>query len=231
MNQWIYLARAHYGRNATADAVTALAAIREYVRSGRLIAPIVSANFLEAGESARADRRERLARFMVGLSGNLSIVNHDVIALGESKVALMQRYRLQPCHPIRSQLIHIGLAPIFGNRFRMRNEAFRELFDAVQDSPEVSEFLLSFGSGDPTARREKDKKALQVFNDIRESDSKMSISARRELEIRNVFEDGHIANLVYQAADDLGIARNDLRVWLADAGIVRSCTIRSHPAT
>jgi hypothetical protein len=218
MNQWVYLARAHYGRKPTADAIAALAAIRQYVRSGRLVAPIASANFIEAGESSSPERRERLARFMVELSGNLSIVNHDVIALGECKVALMERYRLEACHPIRSQLVHFGLAAIFGNRFRMRNEALRELFDAVQDSPEVSAFLLGYGSGDATARREKDEKALQVFKDIRESDSKMTISARRELEIRNAFEGGHIAHLLYQAADDLGIARDALRSWLDDAG-------------
>jgi hypothetical protein len=218
MNQWVYLARAHYGRNPTASAVAALEVIRRHVRMGRLLAPIASANFLEVGESSIPERRERLARFMVELSGNLALVNHDVIALGEGKLALMQKYRRQVCHPIRSQLVHPGLAPIFGNRFRMRNEAIRELFDAVQDSPEVSEFLLAYGAGDSTARREKDERALQVFKNIRESDSKMAIPARRELEIRNAFEEGHIANLLYQAADDLGISRDDLRTWLGDAG-------------
>lgn len=218
MNQWIYLSRAHYGREPTPDAVAALEVIRRCVRSGKLIVPIASTNVLEAAEIGDEGRRERLARFMVELSSNLSVVNHNEIALGECKMALMRKYRVQACLPIRSQLVHPGLAPAFGTRPRLRHQNLGELFDAVQESPELSEFLLAHGLREPRTDREVDERALRFFKEIRESDGRLPIEERRQLEIRNSFEEGHIADLLYKAADEMGIAREALQTWLMDAG-------------
>lgn len=216
MNHWIHLARAHYGREPTQEAVAALEVIRRCVRSGKLMVPIASTNVLEAAEVSDPERRERLARFMVELSSNLSVVNHDVIALGECKMALMRKYIVRACFPIRSQLVHRGLAPVFGQRFRLRHEELGELYDAVQDAPELSEFLLAHGLSEPRADREVDQRALRLFKEIRELDGRLPIEERRQLEIRNSFEEGHIADLLYKAAAELDIERDALRAWLAD---------------
>lgn len=218
MNQWIHLARAHYGREPIPDAVAALNIIRRCVRSGKLIVPIASTNVLEAAEVSDEERRERLAHFMVDLSSNLSVVNHDVIALGECQMALMRKYKVQACFPIRGQLVHPGLAPVFGTRPRLKHEELGEIFDAVQEAPELSEFLLAHGLGEPRTDREIDRRALRFFKEIRESDGRLPIEERRQLEIHNSFQEGHIADLLYKAADEVGIARDALRTWLADAG-------------
>lgn len=77
MNQWIYLARVHYGRDTDAELVGALESIRNGVASGRLIVPVMQANVLEASEAVQRDRarRRRLAEFMIGLARNWCIVH------------------------------------------------------------------------------------------------------------------------------------------------------------
>lgn len=214
MNQWIYLARAHYGRNPTPGALSALQAIRRGLESGQLIVPIASTNVLEAGESSNPERRERLARFMVDLSTNLSVVNHDVIARAECKLALMRKYQRTACVPIRSQLVHLGLAPAFGVRFSSRNESFNEIYSQVQDAPELTEFLLAHVSDGANRDREVDERALRLFQEIRKLDGKLPLEERRRLEIRNAFDEGQIADRLFEAADELGIARDALRNWL-----------------
>jgi hypothetical protein len=221
MNQWIYLAQAHYGKQPRPDAVAALPLIRRYVDAGRLIVPIASVNLLEAVEVGNPGRRERLARFMVELSTNLSIVNHDNILSGECQTALMRKYKMEACFPIRSQLVHPGIAPVFGIGVRMtsENEDFNRLYGAIQESPEMSESFLAYGAGSSGSRadREIDKKALRIFTEIRRLDGALPIDERRRLEIANAFAEGHIADILYKAADNLDIPREHLRDWLTVA--------------
>lgn len=219
MNQWIYLAQAHYGRKPRPGAVDALQVIRRYVDAGRLIVPIASTNLLEVMEVSDLGRRERLAHFMVALSTNLSIVNHDNILSGECKLALMRKYKLEACFPLRNQLVHPGVAPVFGVRATSKDEAFNKLYGEIQDSPEMAESFLVYGSGSSNDRkdREIDRRALHLFTEIRKLDGALPIDERRQLEIVNTFAEGHVADILYKAADELSIPREHLREWLAAA--------------
>lgn len=214
MNQWIYLAQAHYGRNPRPGAVLALQVIRRAIQAGRLIVPIANTNVLEVGETANSERRERLARFMVDLSTNLSLMNQDVIGLAECKAALIRNYQRKACLPFRSQLVLQGLGPATGVRYTSGNAAFNTIFSRVQESPEVSESFLAQGFHGSVRRREGDERALRLFREIRALDGKLPLEERRRLEIRNTFEDGRIADRLFLAADELGIERDALRNWL-----------------
>ena len=87
-NKWIDLSRAHYGRPDGEAFQPALKAVRQAVQSGRLVVPISIVNLLEATSHKEPERRERLARFMVDLSGNLAILPFMVVYPWEIKNAV-----------------------------------------------------------------------------------------------------------------------------------------------
>src|SRR5260370_41434105 len=78
-NKWIDLARAHYGRPDGKPYVDALRAVRTAVSTGTLLVPFSLVNALEAMIPRDAARRERLAKFMVQLSCNTSILPESAI--------------------------------------------------------------------------------------------------------------------------------------------------------
>jgi hypothetical protein len=91
-NKWIGLAQAHYGRAEGAPFVDALAAIRQGVSRGKVVVPVAAANLYEAAEPANESRRERLARFMVDLSENHSLVNHQIVRRWELRRAVVCQF-------------------------------------------------------------------------------------------------------------------------------------------
>ena len=72
-NMWINLATAYYGLSKGKPHVDALEAVRTAVSSGKLLVPFSQVNALEAMIHRDAARRERLAKFIVELSCNISI--------------------------------------------------------------------------------------------------------------------------------------------------------------
>src|SRR3954454_3095218 len=91
-NKWIDLARAHYGRPDGLPFQEALRVVRAAVASGKLIVPFSVINATEAMVPRDAGRRERLARFMVDLSSNRTILPYLSICPWEVKNAVQQLF-------------------------------------------------------------------------------------------------------------------------------------------
>jgi hypothetical protein len=91
-NKWIDLARAHYLLDEGVTFRPALDAVREAVGKGTLVVPFTAANVYEAAEPANEARRERLARFMVDLSANHSLINHQIVMREELTRAIAVHY-------------------------------------------------------------------------------------------------------------------------------------------
>ena len=79
-NKWIDLARAHYGREDGARFVDALAAVRVALARNTLMVPIMPSNLLEVSEPSDQGRRERLAQFLVDISGNHAFSKPNPVA-------------------------------------------------------------------------------------------------------------------------------------------------------
>jgi hypothetical protein len=117
MKDWVTLAKARYRKPTEPGARDALDCFRDAVSHGRLIIPITSVNIMEVNEIGDWRRRMRLARFMVSLSQNRSMVDHAAVRQAELGSALETLY-LRRCGvgTRRSNLLRWGLWPAAGVR-------------------------------------------------------------------------------------------------------------------
>src|SRR5262245_19444242 len=92
-NKWIDLARAHYNKPGGELFREVLRVAREAVSAGKLIIPFSMINAVEAMAARDSDRRERLARFMVDLSQNQTIMPCFVAWPWEVRNAVYQLFQ------------------------------------------------------------------------------------------------------------------------------------------
>jgi hypothetical protein len=115
-NKWIELARAYHGRANSSAHAAVLAAALNSVETGRTIFPISSAHYMEVAKAKDAGRRQRLASFMVELSGGKSIAAAPGVMQSLVYEALCKLFEVSNA---------IGPTPIFGHGM---NWAFGEQF-------------------------------------------------------------------------------------------------------
>src|ERR1700690_3595712 len=109
-NKWIDLGRAHYGKEGGAPFRAALETVRAAIAAGKLVVPVLGANLYEAAEPMDEGRRQRLARFMVDLSENHSLVNHQVVLRWELRRAVLGLFLKRPAvRAIRPALMRFGM--------------------------------------------------------------------------------------------------------------------------
>ena len=113
-NQWVFLSNAHYGNPQGEQFKEALAAVRKAAITGKIIVPISMINVLEMDANGSADRRMRLAQFMVDLSCNHSISSYMTIRPWEVRNALFDFFGLSEPYVIRCSLVSEGLNNAFG---------------------------------------------------------------------------------------------------------------------
>jgi hypothetical protein len=148
-NKWIDLSRAHFGRPDGEAFQPALRAVREAMQSGRLVAPISIVNLLEATSHKDPERRERLAQFMVDLSGNLAILPFMAVYPWEIKNAVRAAFSELLLLRIRSSLVVRGIHNALGKRMRIDGLAPEEETKVLEEfnGPEMSvELLLAEGN-------------------------------------------------------------------------------------
>ncbi len=118
-NKWIDLSRAHYGRPDGETFRDALTAIRRALEAGKLIVPFSAVNIVELEADRRADRRERLARFMVDLSCNRTILPFMPIRSWEIRNAVHAFYERSEPGSIRPSIVREGIANAWTRQFRV----------------------------------------------------------------------------------------------------------------
>jgi hypothetical protein len=197
MMHWVALARAHNDtRNPTPEAIAALAAIRESTGKGRLVVPILAINLDEATESRDEGRRTRLARSMVELSGNFSVLNHAVVHGFEIERAVEKHFvGTTNLPPIRPRLIHWGLSAAgigrevrvdIGDRFE------RAVLQQFAKEPEMSVASLVFAMDQETIEkmRQREASGIEVIEQAREADGHLPPAKRWSLAMLYVLKDG-----------------------------------------
>src|SRR5262249_30298841 len=115
-NKWIDLARAHYGKNGGQQFEDALRAVREAESAGTLLVPFSVINALEAMTPRDTERRERLARFMVELSGNITILPEFAVRPTEIRNLLRRTFDRGHEVSVRSSVLARGLFNAFGKQ-------------------------------------------------------------------------------------------------------------------
>ncbi len=145
-NKWIALARSHYGRDDGKQYDDALRAVRTAISAGTLLVPFSEINALEGMVHRDAARRERLARFMVELSGNISILSDCAICPAEVRNLLRKTFDRGQEFPIRRGVLARGLFNAFGKKMRIAggSDATNAAAQENAHSPEMTvEMLLA----------------------------------------------------------------------------------------
>jgi hypothetical protein len=210
--KWIDLGRAHYGQRGGEPFVPALTSIRRAIDLGRVMVPIMPSNLLEAAEHHDEARRQRLAQFMVDLSGNHSFAKPDPVADLEMDRAIRTLYLGQEVGAFpRESLVQWGLDGPLAAQALGNNPA---LVQMVLE-PEWSVMALVHAiDRDGVARgRQMDERAAAAARAARIGGFRTD---RYEEELRGLFADGSFAQRLYAQAAILGIERVRFEGWLDD---------------
>ena len=228
-NHWIYLSQANLGLNGQQDRLGgALAAIRAATATGRLLVPVLGTNALEVGEHRDAGRRERLAKFMVDVSGNLSALNHIITRSFELRSAMSRHYCGAVTEtPIRSNLVQRAMYAAVSGRTPSGNTGDSTMDRLLTESlfePEVSAAALAHvASREMIATfRERDIEGARFVEGVRAIDADLTTQRRRLLELRNVLSGGSLAKRLEPIQLDLGIDPAQFKSWLdTDENLLR----------
>jgi hypothetical protein len=190
-NKWVHLARAHYDRSGGEAVKDALRAIRAARDAGKLVVPFGDVNALESQGASDPERRERIIRFLVELSNNLSLLGASTVRDLELARAVGTRLLGQQIDGIRPQLVGVGLPHMFDPHTRRAEismpDNVRLLYEAFLRSPEgtVQGLLKSLSREHVQALRALDAKAMGVVQATRDNDRGMAWPERRALELGN----------------------------------------------
>lgn len=183
MGIWVELARVHYGKSLDPGASAALAAIREATRTRRVVAPITTTNLDEATKHPSEDRRKRLAEFMVGLSGNFSLLNGAVTRDHQIDCAVEKYLGVETLPSIRPYLIHWGLdAAGLGRPARLpaMDPEYVELVQQTLLEPEQSvvNLIYALDAGYHAKMRQLEEGLVPVVDAARQADVHLPVKER-----------------------------------------------------
>src|ERR1700694_3243100 len=89
-NHWIELSRATHGRASRTETLSVLETLREARASGQASFPLSLAHYFETLKMQTPDRRDRLATFMLELSGGMTVASIEVVVRHEAEMALQR---------------------------------------------------------------------------------------------------------------------------------------------
>jgi hypothetical protein len=215
-NKWIDLARAHYGKPEGKPFQDALRAVRTGVESGKLVVPFSIVNAIEAMIPRDAGRRERLARFMVALSGNRTILPEESVCQWEIRNAVGRLVGRGSPTAVRPLVIQFGAAHALGLTIQVLGPA-TETEVAIQHirSSEMTVSFLMMAS-DKRERiqqaRAGEAGAVSVFEGDRARATTLSLEQRRRLEFEGLlFGTGPYQPALVLALEELGLTVQDFR--------------------
>jgi hypothetical protein len=232
MLHWIGLAQAGNGLQKGRRYETPLTAVEEAVSKGTLVVPICGANVLEAAKPGDARQRERLARFMVRLSGNQSLINNISLQHIQTEIALRTHYLREAtglAATLRRRMVLPGVAAAATGRLLQIDTGNSEV-DAILNhallDPEISVAGLVDALDRPTVAtlRRDDIRAATRFSAIRELDKHLPADARRLLGMRRLLEEGSFADKVQVVLKELGVDSTEFRDWISEEDNLKKFT-------
>jgi hypothetical protein len=217
-NKWIDLARARYRRAEGEPFQDSLRAVQAAVEAGKLAVPFSVINALEAMAPRDSGRRDRLARFMVDLSGNRTVLPCFVIWPWEVRNAIYQLFGRPEPTAIRPALVRRGLANAFGKVARVSGPTAEVELAALREiqSPEMTLELL-VEAGDARDRveqaRASDEKIASFCERVRErANADLTPEQRRAAEFALLlFEEGPTRPMLTAAREELGFTLTDFQ--------------------
>jgi hypothetical protein len=219
LNKWVDLARAHYGRPGGEAWRPALATLRTVIGQGRVVVPLTQQNIEEAGVRRDRASRERLARFMVDLSGNHSMIGGPPLILAEIARALRSTFPGQkPRARFRSNLLCYGMAPSYGRRLAPDtgdSGMDRLLLETLQD-PALSVAMVVGALNDQTIDKTRtiDQVGAERLAGIRALDVDLDPTEKRRRELVNLVKDGTFADQMREVVAELALGREAFEQWI-----------------
>jgi hypothetical protein len=221
-NKWIDLARAHYAKPGGEPFQDALRAVRVRVDSGKLIVPFSFVNAVEAMIPRDAARRERLARFMVELSGNRTILPEVSVCRWEIRDAVGRLFGRVLSRAVRPLVVQLGFAHALGLGLLVVGPT-AETETAVRHlhSSEMTIAFLSKVSGERERieqARAGEAGAVGIFEGDRTRAASLSLEQRRGLEFEGlIFGTGPYRSALVEALQELGLTVQDFRARIHSA--------------
>jgi len=214
---WINLSQAHYGKST--KHAEALRTLKGAVADERIVLPITSVNVIEAHAIANDEQRKRLARVMVDLSRNHSLVDHVAIRKREMFDALVTVYKGGSSIAPRADMVRWGISNAAGLE---RGQAvgappqLQALLDEVTMHPLSSERALGEIHSDEATRAgyEMDERWCEAVEQVRHETAHLSAREQLAFETMYTLREGHTGEELRSVAEALGVARAQLAAWL-----------------
>jgi hypothetical protein len=221
-NKWIDLARAHYGRPEGKPFQDALRNIRSAVESGKLVVPFSWINVVEAIAPMDPGRRERLARFIVELTGNHTLLPETEVCRLELRNALGQYFDRGTPTAIRPLVVRRGVTHALGLGVAVvGHTAEAEVALRHLSSPEATlAFLLEVGGKRaPIAeRRAAEARVVGVFERVRSKAASLGPEQRRVVAFAAMFSSSGVHGPDLAALlEDLGLTFEEFTARVASA--------------
>jgi hypothetical protein len=216
---WIELARIYYyGTKSDERPKAALLAIVEAVSSGKVVVPVFTTNLDEVAEASDEARRERLACFMVDISGNVSALPWSEAEEGELHNAISRLFLgREETKRTREQMLRPGMIAAYGRRLEVSggDPFLAAVVTESMLSPEVSvvEMVSAMDRRSVEAARSIDREGWKRVEQIRRNDAAMTTQERRRLEYSNLWAETRGDRLEY-ALRSLGVGIEGFRSWL-----------------
>jgi hypothetical protein len=216
-NKWIDLSRANYKRPGGEPFEDALKATRAAVAAARLIVPFSVVHAIETMMREEAGSRERLARFMIELSGNRTILPYMAVRPMEIRQALQRLFGRDPGQPVRRVVVQQGISTAFGvvPVISGGTPEIASFLTNLFSTPDISVELLlklaedrDFFSNSIAA----EEAAVAGFEQVRQrAGRELSPEQRMALELASLLSSGEGAGQDLRAAlIELGIGQDDL---------------------
>jgi len=213
-NKWIELARARYGKEDAAGVVAALGAVDDAVAVGKVIVPISGVHVMETMAPSDRGRRERLAEFMVGLSGNASILPYMALRPLEILHAVLRKLGRTPTAPLRPHVLGRGLTYALGAELSVSGipAPAAEVLTEVLES-RASSIAMLVEAADPAltaVSRREDEAAVAELEVIRaRAQAGLTPQQRLDLEMATVFSTGPAGTELLDVLRKLGIGMQE----------------------
>lgn len=218
---WVGLGRAENQRPDGRQYQQALDSIREGIRKGKLVVPLLGTPVFEAVGSEDPARRERFTRFMIGLSDNISMQHHISHQAAEMRNAARRLYlRSTDVEEVRESVLHWGVGGVFGQTEihvpLSGNPEIDSQMNAAMQSPEFSvlTMLQARNNGTYTSLRISESETMQTVAAVRKDDALLDAVERERRECGNWLKS--VVVILADALTHLQIDHNHFMLWLRE---------------
>jgi hypothetical protein len=210
-NKWIDLSNAYYGHVKGELFKEVLTAVRNAVDAGTLIVPFSAVNMVEMYAASCAERRERLARFMVDLSCNRSILPEIIVRPWEVRNAVHAFFGRPEPGAIRRSIVREGIGNALGLHIRISGlppEAEAAVLQHSNSSEMSVQYLLFSGDNRELAEklRAEESAILGLQEQVRtRSAADITLEQRRFAELAEFILRGDVGRALMEGLEEIGV--------------------------